>query len=156
MEKTNKSIIRTMREECGLSMSGLEQATGIKKSTIASYETRGVTPGRDKAEILSQFFGVSVAVICGLEEPEIEESSDYEVTEAKDIQEVVSSFDRVIKSTRKQLIEIVMDVCSTYADVSRYLESEKWEERWRNRTQLLLLFEEVQRFFDGDYDGLQQ
>ncbi|HDR6755646.1 TPA: helix-turn-helix transcriptional regulator [Bacillus cereus] len=59
--------IKKLRLERGLSLKELETQTNINKSTLASYESRGVKPREDKAKILADFFNVSVPYLMGYE-----------------------------------------------------------------------------------------
>lgn len=57
--------IKELREKNGLTMQKLADETSIGKSTIASYESRGVTPKPDKAKKLAEYFNVSEAYLLG-------------------------------------------------------------------------------------------
>ena len=57
--------VKELREKNGLTMQKLADETSIGKSTIASYESRGVTPKPDKAQKLAEYFNVSVAYLLG-------------------------------------------------------------------------------------------
>ncbi len=57
--------IKELRAKSGKSMQEIAEKTGIKKSTIASYETRGINPNAEKAQILADYFNVSVGYLLG-------------------------------------------------------------------------------------------
>lgn len=60
--------IKELRAKSGKSMQEIAEKTGIKKSTIASYETRGINPNAEKAQILADFFDVDVKYLLGTQE----------------------------------------------------------------------------------------
>lgn len=57
--------IKELRSNSGLTLKQLSEAVGIGKSTLASYESRGVTPRVDKAKILADYFDVSLEYLQG-------------------------------------------------------------------------------------------
>lgn len=57
--------IKELRSNSGLTLKQLSEAVGIGKSTLASYESRGVVPRVDKAKILADYFNVSLAYVTG-------------------------------------------------------------------------------------------
>lgn len=68
--------IKELRSKAEKSMQEISEKTGIKKSTIASYETRGINPNAEKSQILADYFDVSVLYLLGY-------SDDKEVSEAQ-------------------------------------------------------------------------
>ncbi|CEF50353.1 helix-turn-helix transcriptional regulator [Lactococcus garvieae] len=64
-----KNRIRELREKKGLSLQDLADKTNIKKSTLASYETRGVNPKYEKLATLAKFFDVPKVYLLGNEMP---------------------------------------------------------------------------------------
>lgn len=65
--------IKEIRNQKGFTLANLVEATGIPRSTIGSYETKGVAPSAENAKKLAEAMGVSIAYLVGYEEPE----SDY-------------------------------------------------------------------------------
>ena len=59
----------------------LADETSIGKSTIASYESRGVTPKPDKAQKLAEYFNVSVAYLLGYIDTPKEELMTFDTGE---------------------------------------------------------------------------
>ncbi|MBG1279874.1 helix-turn-helix domain-containing protein [Lactococcus lactis] len=57
--------IKELRYNSGLTLQQLSEAVGIGKSTLASYESRGVVPRVDKAKILADYFDVSLSYVTG-------------------------------------------------------------------------------------------
>lgn len=57
--------IKELRIHSGLTLQQLSDAVGIGKSTLASYESRGVAPRADKAKILANYFDVSLEYLQG-------------------------------------------------------------------------------------------
>ena len=58
--------IGKLRAEKKLTLQALSEKTGIQKGTLASYESKGVVPRKDKLSILAQFFNVSESYLLGL------------------------------------------------------------------------------------------
>ncbi|KSU27244.1 helix-turn-helix domain-containing protein [Lactococcus lactis subsp. lactis] len=71
--------IKELRSNSGLTLKQLSEAVGIGKSTLASYESRGVTPRVDKAKILADYFDVSTAYVTGndIDSQKFTESLDF-------------------------------------------------------------------------------
>ncbi len=90
--------IKELREKNGLTMQRLEDETSIGKSTIASYESRGVTPKPDKAQKLADYFNVSEAYLLGYSD---NDSSMQNFGAVVDYLSELSDFDY------KKMIEVV-------------------------------------------------
>ena len=73
--------VKELREKNGLTMQKLADETSIGKSTIASYESRGVTPKPDKAQKLAEYFNVSVAYLLGYIDTPKEELMTFDTGE---------------------------------------------------------------------------
>ena len=71
--------VKELREKNGLTMQKLADETSIGKSTIASYESRGVTPKPDKAQKLAEYFNVSVAYLLGYIDSQKEELMTFDI-----------------------------------------------------------------------------
>lgn len=67
-ESKSTNNIQILRNARGLSLSELARDTNIGKSTLASYESRGVTPRQANAEILANYFGVSIPYLLKMSE----------------------------------------------------------------------------------------
>lgn len=76
-----KNRIRELREKKGLSLQDLADKTNIKKSTLASYETRGVNPKYEKLATLANFFDVPKVYLLGNKMPTWD-SSEPEVVDS--------------------------------------------------------------------------
>ncbi|MDT2887583.1 helix-turn-helix domain-containing protein [Lactococcus lactis] len=57
--------IKELRSKKKISTQELANATGIARSTLGSYETRGINPNAEKAQILADYFNVSVGYLLG-------------------------------------------------------------------------------------------
>lgn len=57
--------IKELRSKKEISTQELANATGIARSTLGSYETRGINPNAEKAQILADYFNVSVGYLLG-------------------------------------------------------------------------------------------
>lgn len=62
---TTSNRIKELRVKSGKSIQELANATGIARSTLGSYETRGINPNAEKAQILADYFNVSVGYLLG-------------------------------------------------------------------------------------------
>lgn len=62
---TTSNRIKELRANLGKTIQEIAEKTGIKKSTIGSYETRGINPNAEKAQILADYFNVSVDYLLG-------------------------------------------------------------------------------------------
>lgn len=62
---TTSNRIKELRADLGKTIQEIAEKTGIKKSTIGSYETRGINPNAEKAQILADYFNVSVDYLLG-------------------------------------------------------------------------------------------
>lgn len=60
--------IKELRSKKKISTQELADATGIARSTLGSYETRGINPNAEKAQILADFFDVDVKYLLGTQE----------------------------------------------------------------------------------------
>lgn len=60
--------IKELRSKKKISTQELANATGIARSTLGSYETRGINPNAEKAQILADFFDVDVKYLLGTQE----------------------------------------------------------------------------------------
>jgi len=59
--------LRQLREARGIGVSELEKQTGIKRTTLYSYEGRGYNPRGENLQILTKFYGVTAGYLLGLE-----------------------------------------------------------------------------------------
>ncbi|KLK95885.1 TIGR00270 family protein [Lactococcus lactis subsp. lactis] len=105
--------IKELRAKSGKSMQEIAEKTGIKKSTIASYETRGINPNAEKAQILADYFNVSVGYLLGNTDmpKDIIENYDYkqEINSfIKDLDESnYKNWDLIEKSIYLQCIQAI-------------------------------------------------
>ncbi|AGY45867.1 transcriptional regulator [Lactococcus lactis subsp. lactis KLDS 4.0325] len=77
--------IKELRCNSGLTLQQLSEAVGIGKSTLASYESRGVVPRVDKAKILADYFNVSLAYVTGydIDSQKLTKSLDFLSSQTK-------------------------------------------------------------------------
>lgn len=105
--------IKELRAKSGKSMQEIAEKTGIKKSTIASYETRGINPNAEKAQILADYFNVSVGYLLGNTDmpKDIIENYDYKQEINSFIKDLVESnyknWDLIEKSIYLQCIQAI-------------------------------------------------
>ena len=100
--------VKELREKNGLTMQKLADETSIGKSTIASYESRGVTPKPDKAQKLAEYFNVSVAYLLGYIDTEKEELMTFDTGEEfeKAIQRLLDESSSEKKQVKKKGIDL--------------------------------------------------
>ena len=100
--------VKELREKNGLTMQKLADETNIGKSTIASYESRGVTPKPDKAQKLAEYFNVSVAYLLGYIDTEKEELMTFDTGEEfeKAIQRLLDESSSEKKQVKKKGIDL--------------------------------------------------
>lgn len=100
--------VKKLREDNDLTMQKLANETGIGKSTIASYESRGVTPKPDKAQKLADFFNVSVAYLLGYINTEKEELMTFDSGEEfeKVRQNLLDEYSSEKKQVKKKGIDL--------------------------------------------------
>ncbi len=73
--------IKKLRNERNISIQELATHTGIARSTLGSYETRGINPNAEKAQILADYFEVSVQYLLGLTNTKKEETQGFNTVE---------------------------------------------------------------------------
>ena len=100
--------VKELREKNGLTMQKLADETSIGKSTIASYESRGVTPKPDKAQKLAEYFNVSVAYLLGYIDTEKEELMTFDTGEEfeKARQNLLDEYSSEKKQVKKKGIDL--------------------------------------------------
>ena len=100
--------VKELREKNGLTMQKLADETSIGKSTIASYESRGVTPKPDKAQKLAEYFNVSVAYLLGYIDTPKEELMTFDTGEEfeKAIQRLLDESSSEKKQVKKKGIDL--------------------------------------------------
>ena len=100
--------VKELREKNGLTMQKLADETNIGKSTIASYESRGVTPKPDKAQKLAEYFNVSVAYLLGYIDTPKEELMTFDTGEEfeKAIQRLLDESSSEKKQVKKKGIDL--------------------------------------------------
>ena len=100
--------VKELREKNGLTMQKLADETNIGKSTIASYESRGVTHKPDKAQKLAEYFNVSVAYLLGYIDTEKEELMTFDTGEEfeKAIQRLLDESSSEKKQVKKKGIDL--------------------------------------------------
>ena len=100
--------VKELREKNGLTMQKLADETSIGKSTIASYESRGVTPKPDKAQKLAEYFNVSVAYLLGYIDTPKEELMTFDSGEEfeKAIQRLLDESSSEKKQVKKKGIDL--------------------------------------------------
>lgn len=60
--------IKKLRKSQNMTTQELSMMTGIARSTLGSYETRGLNPNAEKAQILADFFDVDIDYLLGKQE----------------------------------------------------------------------------------------
>lgn len=100
--------VKELREKNGLTMQKLADETSIGKSTIASYESRGVTPKPDKAQKLAEYFNVSVAYLLGYIDTPKEELMTFDTGEEfeKARQNLLDEYSSEKKQVKKKGIDL--------------------------------------------------
>ena len=100
--------VKELREKNGLTMQKLADGTNIGKSTIASYESRGVTPKPDKAQKLAEYFNVSVAYLLGYIDTPKEELMTFDTGEEfeKARQNLLDEYSSEKKQVKKKGIDL--------------------------------------------------
>ena len=100
--------VKELREKNGLTMQKLADETNIGKSTIASYESRGVTPKPDKAQKLAEYFNVSVAYLLGYIDTPKEELMTFDTGEEfeKARQNLLDEYSSEKKQVKKKGIDL--------------------------------------------------
>lgn len=73
--------IKKLRNARNISIQELATHTGIARSTLGSYETRGINPNAEKAQILADYFEVSVQYLLGLTNTKKEETQGFNTVE---------------------------------------------------------------------------
>lgn len=105
--------IKELRSKKKISTQELANATGIARSTLGSYETRGINPNAEKAQILADYFNVSVGYLLGNTDmpKDIIENYDYkqEINSfIKDLDESnYKNWDLIEKSIYLQCIQAI-------------------------------------------------
>lgn len=105
---TTSNRIKELRAKSGKSMQEIAEKTGIKKSTIASYETRGINPNAEKAQILADYFNVSVGYLLGNTDMLVQ----YEVVPDSDLNWIIETYIQANESEKefiKSAIKLVGD-----------------------------------------------
>ncbi|WP_162930885.1 helix-turn-helix domain-containing protein [Lactococcus allomyrinae] len=116
---TNK--IKELRINAGLTLQQLSDKTNIGKSTLASYESRGVEPRVDKAKILADYFGVSIAYLSG-----IEKSDDKEIQRVLDLESKGDHFGLY------KYISYLEDMNKKLNDLETLVETDSDKEKFNN------------------------
>ncbi|MGO3663805.1 MAG: helix-turn-helix domain-containing protein [Lactococcus lactis] len=73
--------IKKLRTARNISTQELATHTGIARSTLGSYETRGINPNAEKAQILADYFEVSVPYLLGFTNTKKEETQGFNTVE---------------------------------------------------------------------------
>lgn len=73
--------IKKLRTARNISTQELATHTGIARSTLGSYETRGINPNAEKAQILADYFEVSVPYLLGFTNTQKEETQGFDTIE---------------------------------------------------------------------------
>ena len=73
--------IKKLRTARNISTQELATHTGIARSTLGSYETRGINPNAEKAQILADYFEVSVPYLLGSTNTKKEETQGFNTVE---------------------------------------------------------------------------
>ena len=68
MENKFKDILKILREEKGIGQVQLANKIGVSKGIISLWENGLREPGMFSLMLLSQYFGVSIDYLVGLEE----------------------------------------------------------------------------------------
>ena len=68
MENKFKDILKILREEKGIGQVQLANTIGVSKGIISLWENGLREPGMFSLILLSQYFGVSIDYLVGLEE----------------------------------------------------------------------------------------
>ena len=68
MENKFKDILKILREEKGIGQVQLANTIGVSKGIISLWENGLREPGMFSLMLLSQYFGVSIDYLVGLEE----------------------------------------------------------------------------------------
>lgn len=91
----------------------MSDATGIARSTLGSYETRGINPNAEKAPILADYFNVSVGYLLGKTDTSGDIIKDYNYKQEihsfiKDIDEAnYKNWNLIEKSIYLQCIQAI-------------------------------------------------
>ena len=96
-----------LRKQFGKTMKELSAETGIGLSTISNYENGYSTPKKKNAQILANYFGVSVSYLLGLES---------EVPNSK----ILTPFQFLVKESQKKLTTISEETGIAYPTLSGY------------------------------------
>ncbi|MGF2009093.1 helix-turn-helix domain-containing protein [Lactococcus lactis] len=125
--------IKQLRTDRGMSLQDLSDKTGINKSTLASYETRGISPKYEKLATLANFFEVPKVYLLGNDLPE----------EDSDSPEIVESF------TLNDFLEDNVDESQNKFFNKTELDSLTAQKRFK------LKFDEVHKYFtESDFNNL--
>lgn len=86
--------IKKLRTARNISTQELATHTGIARSTLGSYETRGINPNAEKAQILADYFEVSVPYLLGFTNTKKEETQGFDTVEEfeKNRQEIFDDY----------------------------------------------------------------
>ncbi|WP_346349597.1 helix-turn-helix domain-containing protein [Lactococcus formosensis] len=105
--------IKKLRSKKNISTQELADATGIARSTLGSYETRGINPNAEKAQILADYFNVSVGYLLGKTDTPGDIIKDYNYKQEihsfiKDLDEAnYKNWDLIEKSIYLQCIQAI-------------------------------------------------
>ncbi len=105
---TTSNRIKELRVNSGKSTQELANATGIARSTLGSYETRGINPNAEKAQILADYFNVSVGYLLGNTDMLVQ----YEVVPDSDLNWIIETYIQANESEKefiKSAIKLVGD-----------------------------------------------
>lgn len=105
---TTSNRIKELRKKRGLTLVELTEKTGIKTTTISSYETRGINPNAEKAQILADYFNVSVGYLLGYTDMPVR----YEGAQDFDLDWIIKTYIQANESEKefiKSAIKLVGD-----------------------------------------------
>lgn len=104
--------VNELRKQFGKTMKELSAETGIGLSTISNYENGYSTPKKKNAQILADYFGVSVPYLLGLDDnsPALNDSLEKIMV----IHEVLNAGDNILVA--QELLKNSLETLVKYAD----------------------------------------
>ena len=101
--------VKILRKAANKTMKELSEETGIGLSSISNYENGYSNPKRENANILAEYFGVSVAYLLGysndLKTGNIVKSVAQK--QSSELQEIMISFTKLSDSSQKLVLELI-------------------------------------------------
>ena len=107
MSKFNDRLKELLKEQ-NITQSELSRRSGISRSTIADYITRGATPSYDKLTNIARALGVSTEYLNGTIDIKTMDDQyiDYLVSEYQDLEDLIKDINPSTMKILKKVIEV--------------------------------------------------